>query len=111
MPLRIEEKTLTATPTEDPLIYRVDADVTKDGPEILTPRMYHVSVLWNTTTPRTNLREAMRLAIKESTVQYDLRAAIGEAILPAQPAPGPEPAQNIIINAASVTVNQAPGGA
>jgi hypothetical protein len=104
--LRIEETTLSITPTADPNIVQVSADVTKDDTTVKNPKMHHVTVLWNTTTPKSAVKDAMRAAIKEDILQADLKAAICEAVIsPAQAAP--EQPINIIINAASVTVIQA----
>jgi hypothetical protein len=110
MALRIERNSIITTPTQDPSVVLVDADVTRDEEGTENPTMVHVSVLWNITTPRSVLKDAMRAAIRENAIQADLRATIGEEVVPAQD-PAPDPVTNITITANTVTVNQAPGGA
>lgn len=105
MVFRIEKTTLTVNQTQDPSIVEVSADVTKDDITVQAPKMHRVTVLWNTSTPKSALKDLMRLAIKEDALQADLRASIGEDILPA---PAPIPAPDLIIYAASVTVIQSP---
>lgn len=109
MVLRIEQSSIFVTPTADPQVVRVDADVTKDDETVENPTFEHVSVLWNTTTAKTVLKEAMRIALKDNSVQDNLRSTIGEVIKPASTPTDPT-LPSFTINAASVTVNQTGGG-
>jgi hypothetical protein len=102
MVLRIEKRSIVVTPTSSPEVVRVDADVTNDPIEVVPPNMEHVSVLWNTTTPRSELKEAMRKALRDNSFQDTLREQIGEDIVAVDTTPGTPP--DYTIQANNVTV-------
>jgi hypothetical protein len=109
MTLRIEQSSIFVTETQDPLVVRVEADVTKDDATVLKPTMYHVSVLWNTTTTNSVLKDLMRAAIKEQTLQERLRTQLGETVITNSNDSDSSVLQAVIINAASVTINETGG--
>ena len=129
MKIRIEQSTLTATPTGDPLVFRIEADVTTDGPEVPNPTFSRVGTLWNKNTPKEKISALLEAAIPPNptaAIQEDLRAALGEAIikrpdiggqatgdqpatgLPTGPGTGTQ-VTNVYITAQAVTITT-PGG-
>lgn len=81
MVVRVEKKTLTVTPTHDPNIVRINADVTMDAHGKKSPAMEHVEIMWNINTDITTIKNEMRKKIKGTELQEKIRAAIGEDII------------------------------
>lgn len=105
MAIRVEKRSIRLTPTSDPNIMQVDADVTRDGPEKQKPKIEHVSVLWNVTTPKDGIKETIREALKKKnkdTLEDEVKDIIGETIISETTGSGQE--QPVIIQAETVTI-------
>ncbi len=81
MAVRIEKDTLVSEPTNDPNIFKVTVDATKDGVEKQDPKIHRVTVFWNKNTSPDTIRALVSKEIPDTTVQDTLRAAIGETVI------------------------------
>lgn len=81
MAIRIERKSLTVTPTHDPNIVKIEAEVTTDEAGKKNPKMERVEVFWNINTPFDTVKSEMAKKVKGNTLQDTLRAALGENVL------------------------------
>lgn len=105
MAIRIEGKSIRLTPTLDPNIMQVEADVTREGAGSKNPKMEHVTIKWNKNTPKDGIKEAMEAALNKKntgSLADEITALIGETVTQESADEGKD--QPIIIKAESVTI-------
>jgi hypothetical protein len=111
MAVRIDRDSITAQATSDPAVHLITAAVTTDPDTIKNPALRTYTVKWNENTGCDGLLTLFQeKADKESSavgIVAGIKEAIGEDLSGSSTDPTTEqdPA-TVIINAASVTVNQ-----
>lgn len=108
--IRLEKESIKVIPTEDPLVYVVRAEVTKDDSKVADPKLYPVEFRWNSNTGNEGILAKAQEALSKITpaeIETNIKASLGESIRKDAEVvePEPEPA-NYTIYAGSDTVNQ-----
>jgi hypothetical protein len=107
--VRIEKESISVIPTEDPLVYVVRAEVTKDDIKVENPVLYPVEFRWNVNTGDAGILAKAQEALSKLTpaeIETNIKTSLGESIRKSEVVePEPEPA-NYTIYANTVTVNQ-----
>jgi hypothetical protein len=106
--IRMEKESIKVTPTEDPLVYVVRAEVTKDDSKVADPKLYPVEFRWNVNTGDEGILAKAQEALSKispAEIEANVKASIGESIRKTEEVTEPEPA-DYTIYAGSVTVNQ-----
>lgn len=106
MTIRIDND-IKITPTSDPLIFMVDASVTKDAVEVTDPKIHKVHAKWNKNTGNAGLVTALEKAIpvEDTSLEDSVKAVVCETLV-ATSEPEPKADPDYTINATNVTVNQ-----
>ena len=107
--IRMEKESITVTPTGDPLVYVVRAEVTKDDSKVADPKLYPVEFRWNINTGDAGILAKAQEALSKispAEIEGDIGLSLGESIRKSELVePDPEPI-NYTIYANTVTVNQ-----
>jgi len=78
--IRIEKSSITVTETSDPLVVWVECEVTTEDEKTENPNFQHVKVPYNKNTPISDIKKEIKKIIKDTSLQGNIRAAIGENI-------------------------------
>ncbi len=109
-PIRLEKESIKVSPTEDPLVYVVRAEVTKDDSKVADPKLYPVEFRWNVNTGDAGILAKAHEALSKispAEIEANVKAALGESIRKDAEVVEPEPeSANYTIYTGSVTVNQ-----
>jgi len=108
--VRLEKESIKVIPTEDPLVYVVRAEVTKDDSKIDNPVLYPVEFRWNVNTGDEGILAKAQEALSKLTpaeIESNIKTSLGESIRKDAEVVEPEPEPiNYTIYANNVTVNQ-----
>lgn len=108
-PIRLEKESIKVIPTEDPLVYVVKAEVTKDDSKVADPKLYPVEFKWNVNTGDAGILAKAQEALSKLTpaeIETNIKTSLGEYIRKSEVVePEPEPI-NYIIYANTISVNQ-----
>lgn len=107
--IRLEKESIKVIPTEDPLVYIVKAEVTKDDSKVTDPKLYPVEFRWNINTGDAGILAKAQEALSKLTpaeIETNIKTSLGESIRKSEVVePEPETV-NYTIYANAVTVNQ-----
>ncbi len=111
MGIRVERSSVKVTPTADPNVYMVTAEVTTDPDTIKDPVLRTYTVKWNKNSGwaalKTMFQEQISTDTSAQAIEETIKNAVGEDIRSSQEEePNNDTPQEVIINAATVTVNQ-----
>ncbi len=108
--IRLEKESITVTPTEDPLVYVVRAEVTTDDSKVADPKLHPVEFRWNSNTGNEGILAKAQEALSKITpteIETNIKASMGESIRKDAEVIEPEPQPtNYTIYSNTVTVNQ-----